>query len=411
MKKYALLTAALMLLGAWNLPVALATGDEQTAIPVAATATPGQTQAPDATASPAPDASAQVQPTATPVPTYGVNIQYDRYATWDYYYVALQKTVVYTEASSKSKALSSLAFGNRVQSEEATQVIDGVTWLKVTLEDGTQGYVDVSNGDARAYRRDQAFTLVKELEASVDSPFTIRISNYRNANGRPPALANGASTDEYDNRRDAAAGCYTTPDSSKAPVRYAPDGLLGIQYEQYNGFTRVYFPSFEEYYWVPDKYVSTRSAVSDLTQAIVVDRKFQNLCMFERNDAGQWELVAMNYVTTGKEGGTSLKTPLGEFSAIERKHYFYYDNEGDNIVDGYALWAIRFSGGGYTHGVPASSKQDPVTGEVYVGGSAEGQSTLGTVPKSHMCVRNYTSFAKFMYDRVKIGNCAVIVFE
>ncbi|MDD4796650.1 MAG: L,D-transpeptidase family protein [Eubacteriales bacterium] len=407
MKRMICLTVALALLGAGNLPAARATGQDGATAALVVTGVPQQSAQPGQTATPAPDESTQAQT----APAYGVNLLYDRYATWDFYYVALQKTTVHTEASAKSKAITSLAFGQRVPSEAATQDIDGVSWLKVTLDDGAQGYVNVANGDARAFRHGQAFALVKELEASADSPFTVRISNYRNANGRPPALANGASTDEYENRRDTGAGCYTTPDSSQAPVRYAPDGLLGRQYEQYNGFTRVYFPSFGDYYWVPDKYVSTRSAVSDLTQAIVVDRKFQNLCMFERDDAGQWTLIAMNYVTTGKEGGSSLKTPLGEFSAIERKHYFYYDNEGDDIVDGYALWAIRFSAGGYTHGVPTSSKQDPVTGEVYVGGSAEGQSTLGTVPKSHMCIRNYTSFAKFMYDRTKIGNCAVIVFE
>ena len=37
--------------------------------------------------------------------------------------------------------------------------------------------------------------------------------------------------------------------------------------------------------------------------------------------------------------------------------------------------------------------------------------SIGTVPESHMCIRNFTSHAKFMYDWIVIGSCSVIVFE
>lgn len=383
--------------------------------------TPAPSATPDAQATPEPeeaadDASgdgAQGEPETQGIPAveYTVNLQYDRYATWDYYYTALRKTTVHAEADKNSQAIGALGFASRTPSEAETQEIDGVTWLGVTMEDGNKGYVDVSSGEARAFRKDRAAQEIAFVEEFVDTPFTVRISNYRNANGMPPALASGTKFDQYENRREAAAPCYEQPDNSVPPVRYAPDGLLGIKYEEFGGYTRVFFPSFDNYYWIPDKYVATSSAVFDLTQAIVVDRKFQNIMMYEKNAAGNWEIIGMNYATTGKQGGTSLRTPLGHFTAIERKQFFYFDNEGDGVVDGYALWSIRFSAGGYTHGVPASSKQDPETGKVHVGGSAEGQSTLGTTPLSHMCVRNYTSFAKFMYDRVQIGHCSVIVFD
>ena len=44
-------------------------------------------------------------------------------------------------------------------------------------------------------------------------------------------------------------------------------------------------------------------------------------------------------------------------------------------------------------------------------GMAENLSTLGTDPRSHKCVRNATSHAKWLYDWVKIGRSAVIAFE
>ncbi|MDD3243563.1 MAG: L,D-transpeptidase family protein [Eubacteriales bacterium] len=402
MKKISLLLCIVLLCGALTAQALAA----PTAAPAAS---PENTQAPAET--PAPEQSAEPEVSPAPAETYATNIQYDNYEVWDgNYYVALEKTTIYADMSTSSKAIGSLAFGKRIKRDEATQEKDGVTWAKVYLDDGSAGYVNTAQGGARSFRAQRAFQELLFIQDHLNSPFVVRMSNYRNANGMPPVLADGKTTDAYENRRETGSPCYANPDNSVPPVRYAPDGLLGLQYEQYNGYTRVYFPSFDAYYWIPDRYVSTKAAVTDLKQVIAVDRANQNLCMFEKNDAGQWELIAMNYVTTGKAGGKSLKTPLGHFAALDKKHYFYFDNEGDNIVDGYALWAIRFSAGGYTHGVPASSKQQE-DGSVYVGGSAEGQSTLGTVPKSHMCVRNYTSFAKFMYDRAIIGGCSVIVFE
>ena len=89
---------------------------------------------------------------------------------------------------------------------------------------------------------------------------------------------------------------------------------------------------------------------------------------------------------------------------------FYYYQDGTTNIDGYAPWALRFSGGGYLHGVPRRIHMD-ANGNWNDPGPAESLSTLGTTPQSHMCVRNFTSFAKFMYDRFVPNGSAVIVFE
>jgi len=41
----------------------------------------------------------------------------------------------------------------------------------------------------------------------------------------------------------------------------------------------------------------------------------------------------------------------------------------------------------------------------------EYSSTIGTTPRSHKCVRNYTSHAKYLWDWSEIGKTAVIVIE
>ena len=37
--------------------------------------------------------------------------------------------------------------------------------------------------------------------------------------------------------------------------------------------------------------------------------------------------------------------------------------------------------------------------------------TLGTTPRSHMCVRNATSHAKFVYDWAPVNETIVFVFD
>ena len=44
-------------------------------------------------------------------------------------------------------------------------------------------------------------------------------------------------------------------------------------------------------------------------------------------------------------------------------------------------------------------------------GHREALTSLGTTPRSHKCVRNFTSHAKFIYEWAEIGKTIVIVIE
>ena len=70
------------------------------------------------------------------------------------------------------------------------------------------------------------------------------------------------------------------------------------------------------------------------------------------------------------------------------------------IVIGDARNAIRFSGGGYIHGIPSTfepkdnrEKRKKIT-----------ESKLGSIPLSHKCVRNDDEIIKYIYDWVNGGN-------
>ncbi len=412
------------LLPAFLLPGNPLPGSGETAAPTA-TATPAATAEPTVTV-PAATSTPTPVPTAAPKPYDTVAqyestmpegltmaLEYDRYATPLDYFVALKSGKVYEKASGESKKLLSFSAGTRYRVDKSVLGEDGKSqWYHVLWSDKNgshSGYVKHSAGQARSFRLGMMLERAKKLKDQTDMGQTVFIVNYKNAIGKPPALPGGKEQDAWGYRRSQSAPAYSDA-STKSTFRYAPDGLLGHKLEEADGMTKIYFPTFGQAYWVQNKYVSKEEdAIASLRQVIAVDRLYQNTAVLEHTEGG-WKVVGLSYITTGKEGGYSLKTPLGDFMAQGRYKQFYYYADGTKVIDGHAPWAIRFSGGGYLHGVPSKSSYDEA-GKRQDKPAAESLRSLGTTPQSHMCVRNYTSFAKFMYDRFVKGQSAVIVVE
>lgn len=374
--------------------------------------TPAQTSAPAASASSEPYEVLATYQTTLPcmLPVY---LKYSKYATPMDYFVALRSGRVYQKPTSKSKSELSFSVGTRYRLDKLVLGADGKSkWYRVLWNDkrGTHnGYVSATAGNERSFRVGMMLDRANQLKANADEPDTVYVMNYKNVHGLPPALPGGKVQDKNGNRQSMSAPAYASPDVNSSFI-YAPDGLLGARQGTSGSFTKVFFPSFGESRWVPTKYISKGSdAIPSLTQLVVVDRKNQNSGTFEYVN-GSWRLIALTFVSTGKSGGFHQKTPLGDFMAQELVSKFYYYYDGTKKIEGYAPWAVRFSGGGYLHGVPRKSKYDAAGHRTDLQ-PGEGLRTLGTTPQSHMCVRNYTSYAKFVYDWYKKGSCAVIVFE
>lgn len=191
---------------------------------------------------------------------------------------------------------------------------------------------------------------------------------------------------------------------------------------------------FDGVYFIPKKYIPAEPRMQRLEKVVVVDRGHQNEAVFERFGDG-WKLISYVLATTGENAPFKQETSLGHFMAIEKKSRFLYLGDISKEIEGYAPFALRFDGGAYIHGVPVNFREirskvvvqpevkdalgnlvaPAVTRDVVVGredpGMQEFLSSIGTVPRSHKCVRNYTSHAKFLYDWAEIGKTAVIVIE
>lgn len=283
------------------------------------------------------------------------------------------------------------------------------SWYQVTWKEGEEvktGFIYAPLGEVRHFKFEKMAEALNYLKGESIKGELAYISNYKNANGIPPLL-NGSALDQYGYRRSQSAPGYDEPHKG-SNFRYIPDGMLVDILEERDGFSKVKVIGWEGEYWVQNKYINIENTLKELKKVVIVDRTFQNQGVFEFNE-GQWSLISYSFATTGKKGPYSLETPLGYYMAIQKRDKFLYYKDGTNEIAGYAPYAIRFSGGGYIHGVPVDyvikdgRRIDP--------GMKEYLHTIGTTPRSHMCVRNFTSHAKFLYDWVEVGSSAIIVIE
>jgi hypothetical protein len=195
---------------------------------------------------------------------------------------------------------------------------------------------------------------------------------------------------------------------TQAEFRYVPDGMLVRLLDETGEFYRVRVDSFNQELFVPKNYIDVNDALNQLTQAIVVDRSQQNQAAFELSDK-EIRMVSYTLATTGLRGQSSFETPLGFYKTLEKKERFQYLKDGSNEIAGYAPFATRFCGGAYIHGVPVAYQEEG--GEQVDPGIKEYLHTIGTFPRSHMCVRNFSSHAEFLYNWLEPANGAVIVIE
>ncbi|MDD3840465.1 MAG: SH3 domain-containing protein [Clostridia bacterium] len=344
-----------------------------------------------------------------------MGLKYDRYPiSFDYFLVTDEPVNVRKTPSMDAPVVCKATYGQKmalykeVEGDMPANKNSNI-WYKVSCKHQDEiitGYIYSALGEPRVFQFQSMLEHLNVLKQEVDNNNTAFINNYKNYHGLPP-LYNGQSVDKYGYRQSQSAAGYLQPDVS-SEFRYFPDGTLCSILGESSGFIKIRAIGHDGEYWVQKKYINQEIAMPELTKVVVIDRRFQNQGSFEYVN-GRWVLVSYTFSTTGKQGPNSLETPLGNYMVIQiRDKLFYLGDETTEIV-GYAPHAIRFSAGGYIHGVPVQYVEQ--NGEKVDPGQQEYLQTIGTVPRSHMCVRNYTSHAEFLSNWLEIGKSAVIVIE
>ena len=235
------------------------------------------------------------------------------------------------------------------------------------------------------------------------------LQNRQNKNGESPLVKSwhrdtdyNLVVDDYGVSRFQSVALYAPGEAD--PERYGRDGALmkfgGVNPDS----TTLRLEGFNEpgQWDVQQKYVHRIADRVVFTRAVMVDRTNQCIATIEKAD-GKWLIRSMNPCTTGALNPPyGRPTPVGMFVVQEKKQKMLYTKDGSSELAGFAPWASRFCNGAYLHGVPTN---DPNGAVIEFG------STLGTIPRSHMCVRNASSHAKFIYDWGPVDETIVFVYD
>lgn len=234
------------------------------------------------------------------------------------------------------------------------------------------------------------------------------ISNYKNMNGEAPTVEDYVRneyrrvSDRYGVERYQSAPLYTANDDTIL-TRYGRDGwLVKVIGSDTINMVKIKGASFEGEYLIPKRYLILWGDTININKVAAVDVTNQNIATLEKRD-NEWYILSMNPATTGvHKPPYALETPTGIFAVQEQKQKMYYTKDGSSQLAGYAPYASRFTNGAYIHGMPVQYPRQSII---------EWSPTLGTTPRSHMCVRNATSHAKFIYNWVTVKETVVIVID
>ncbi len=297
---------------------------------------------------------------------------------------------------------------------QTPQIEKALLYDQYTLED-TWEY----NGKTRGFQYDK----IHERLAMADSiqvptaydngePDWAILQNHRNEHGTAPDVKNvardeyNAVTDPYGVTRHQSVPLYARGEfGSKAPECYGRDGslarLVGFNADSTAYLAQVY--NAPEGVWeVPKKFVKLLDKGQTFEKAIMIDDTNQCIMTLER-DGEKWLVRSMNPCSTGAHNPPYQRpTPTGLYVVQEHKPKMFYTGDGNSTIVGYAPWASRITNGAYMHGVPTNSPE---------GAIIEFSQTLGTTPRSHECVRNSSSHAKFIYDWAPVGETLVFVYD
>lgn len=287
---------------------------------------------------------------------------------------------------------------------EEIQISKELLYEKYTLED-TYPYKDT----IRSFQWEKIKERLALLENIQSRPKRWGIlQNYKNRNGEAP-LVKRYKRDAYRRIADTlGVERYQSiplylPKDTLTPERYGQDGDLVRLLEDKGSFVEIEPVYIGDKWLAPKKYIQPIQDTVVFRKAIFVDRTNQNIITLEQKDKAQWIVRSMNPATSGLHRPPyAQETPLGMFVLQEKKVKMVFLKDGSVETGGYAPYASRFTAGAYIHGVPVNAPRTSLI---------EYSPSLGTTPRSHMCVRNATSHAKFIFDWAPVNQTAIFVLE
>lgn len=311
---------------------------------------------------------------------------------------------VLADSASADTIVVELPFEEKLLAASDITLVKELLYDKYTLED-SYPYKDT----VRSFKWEVIRNCLAYIEnMQRDTAKWVVLQNYKNLNNEAPLVrrfvrdAYHRVADTFGVERYQSVPLYLFADTV-VPERYGRDGTLAHLIGEEGSFCRIRPVTLEDEWLAPRRYLKLLGDTAVFNHVVFVDRLDQNITALECTGKGEWKIRSMNPATTGRHAPPyAQETPLGMYLLQQKKTRMVFLKDGSAATGGYAPYASRFTNGAYIHGVPVNV---PRTSMIEYSGS------LGTTPRSHMCVRNATSHARFIFDWAPVERALVVVIE
>lgn len=338
------------------------------------------------------------------------DLKYDKYSPkeLDEFLFIGNTTILYENPSSKSNKIKTLKYKEKIKILSEIYINNGndeIKWYLVEMKDGTRGFIkEESTNIKRGFLWDKMYSKMKELNEFIKKSKKENKELYIVREYKPMVEDIYSQKDKFGNRTNQSILGYENI-NKKGEIINIPDRTIFKILNEKNGMLEVESPYYGRYFIEKNnKNFEKWDINEEIKKIIVIDTHSQTEAIFEK-EKNRYRAITYSFVTTGKDNGfSSYETPKGVFLVAFTRPYMAFGKKiKDELtleekveITGKAKGAIRFSGGGYMHGIPVSEKT-----EDYIRTKIEDK--IGTYKESHKCVRHYDDQIDFIMKWVN-GN-------
>ena len=305
------------------------------------------------------------------------------------------------EPKTNSKILKTANYANKYKVVGKITVAGtkgNTDWYEIYF-DGKLGYIPANSNIAikRTFDWNDMIKKIEKTNKFIKNAIDNNQKIYVLDDYTPLGGGSGQFRDKFGNRENQSERGYLTPEMKE--FINIPDRSLMTILEETTKYIKVKIDAYNGVFYINKnvkKLLKDSGIKNSVTRFIYIDRESQNEMIVEKNkDYDTWNVVTTSFVTTGKDSGISYATPYGVFLIAYSKPVMQYTSDKDHTkIVGDAKNAIRFSGGGYMHSIPAVFEPKATINQR----KAITASKIGTYAESHKCVRHYDDQIKFIYD-------------
>ena len=279
---------------------------------------------------------------------------------------------------------------------------------KVIAENPTtiKGFIAGSedNISERGFYWNKMINRIEIVNNFIDTALKAKEDLYIITEYKPLSRDKPSKKDRFGNKNNQSIIGYTKANKEGEIINIPDQTIFKIIGEE-NNMLKIETPFYGGPYFIEKTegtYQKAENIKEKVNKFIAIDPHSQTEVLFQRNPKTEkYEVVTYSYVTTGKDGWGSYETPHGAFLIAFTRPYMTFTRHAragdktlpgrsDLTIGGSAKYAVRFSGGGYMHGIPVGLN---FKGSTLNTGTAQ---KIGTYKDSHKCVRHFDDQIEFI---------------